>query len=60
MMFCVFSLILDIKHIKQNFHSVAWMMHKGWDLGVLGVKIFENKLSFAKFGGRFHATFALK
>ena len=37
---CVFSEIKDIKHIKQNFHSVAWVMHQGWNLGVLeGTKI---------------------
>ena len=34
---CVFSQINDIKHIEQNFHSVAWVMPQGWDLGVLGV-----------------------
>ena len=24
------------KHTEQNFHSVAGVMPKGWDLGVLG------------------------
>ena len=28
----------QIKQIKQDFHLVAWVMPKGWDLGVLGVK----------------------
>ena len=32
---CVFSQMKDIKHIGQDFHSVAWVMPKGWDLGVL-------------------------
>ena len=27
----------DIKHIRQDFHSVAWVMPQGWDLGALGV-----------------------
>ena len=24
----------DIKHIRRDFHSVAWVMPQGWDLGV--------------------------
>ena len=31
---CVFSQMKDIKHIRQDFHSVAWVMPQGWDLGV--------------------------
>ena len=31
---CVFSQIKDINHIRQDFHSVAWVMPHGWDLGV--------------------------
>ena len=31
---CVFSQIIDIKHIRRDFHSVAWVMPQGWDLGV--------------------------
>ena len=31
---CVFSQMKDIKHIKQDFHWVLWVMPKG--LGVLG------------------------
>ena len=27
------------KHIRQYFHSVAWVMSQGWDMGVLRVKI---------------------
>ena len=31
---CVFSQMKDIKHFRRDFHSVAWVMPKGWDLGV--------------------------
>ena len=31
---CVFSQLRDIKHIRRDFHSVAWVMPQGWDLGV--------------------------
>ena len=31
---CVFSQMKDIKHIRQDFHSVGWVMPQGWDLGV--------------------------
>ena len=43
-----FSQIKDIKHIKQDFHSIAWLMPQGWDFGALGVprgtkqKFFEH------------------
>ena len=30
---CVFSHIKDIKHIVQDFYSVAGVMPQGWDLG---------------------------
>ena len=26
----------DTKHIRPDFHSVAWVMHQGWDFGALG------------------------
>ena len=29
----VLSQMKDIKHIKRDFHSVAWVMPQGWDLG---------------------------
>ena len=32
---CVFSQMKDIKHIRRDFHLVAWVMPQGWDLGVL-------------------------
>ena len=34
---CVFSQMKDKKHIRRDFHSVAWVMPKGWDFGGLGV-----------------------
>ena len=34
----VFSQMIDTKHIRQDFYSVAWVMPQGWDFGALGVK----------------------
>ena len=34
---CVFSQMKDTKHIRQDLHSVAWVMPQGWDFGSLGV-----------------------
>ena len=31
---CVFSHMKDIKHIRRDFHLVAWVMPQGSDLGV--------------------------
>ena len=31
---CVFSQMKNIKHIRQDFHSVASVMPQGWDFGV--------------------------
>ena len=31
---CVFSHMKDIKHIRQDFYLVAWVMPQGSDLGV--------------------------
>ena len=31
---CVFSQLKDINHFRLDFHSVAWVMPQGWDLGV--------------------------
>ena len=37
----------DTKHVRQDFHSVAWVMPQGWDFGALGgtqgVKLFFFK-----------------
>ena len=30
---CVFSQMKDTKHIRRDFHSVAWVMPQGWELG---------------------------
>ena len=39
----------DIKHIRRDFHSVAWVMPQGLDLGVLwgvgGPKTFFPKFN---------------
>ena len=32
--------------IKQDFHSVTWVIFKGWDLGMLGCQ----KFSFSEHG----------
>ena len=34
---CMFSQMKDTKHIRWDFHSVAWAMPLGSDLGALGV-----------------------
>ena len=34
----------DAKHIRQDFHSVAWVMPQGWDFGVLGVPRGSKKI----------------
>ena len=33
---CVFSQVKDIKHIRRDFHSKAWVMPQGLDFGVQG------------------------
>ena len=32
-----FHKLKDTKHIRWDFHSVAWVMPQGWDFGTLGV-----------------------
>ena len=32
---CMFSQMNDTKHIRRDFHFVAWVMPQGWDLGAL-------------------------
>ena len=50
---CVFSHMKDIKHIRRDFHLVAWVMPQGSDLGVpwgvWGSKFFLFRNS-TKFG----------
>ena len=40
----------DIKHIRWDFHLIAWVMPQGWDLGVpwgvWGVIFFRNSTRF--------------
>ena len=33
---CVYSQMKDTKHVRRDFHYVAWVMPQGWDFGVLG------------------------
>ena len=44
---CVFSQMKDKKHIRMDFHSVAWVMPQLWDFGAPGrpggQKIFHFK-----------------
>ena len=53
---CVFSQMKDIKHIRRDFHLIAWVMPQGWDLWVLwgfgGQTIF-----FLKFNQRWCASY---
>ena len=45
---CVFSQMKDIKHMRRDFHLVAWVMPQGSDLGVpwgLGVNFFFPKFN---------------
>ena len=32
----MFSQTKDTKHIRRDFHPVAWVMPQGWDFGALG------------------------
>ena len=43
---CVFSQMKDTKHIKQDFHSVPWVMPQGWNFGALGVPRGSKKTIF--------------
>ena len=43
---CVFSQMKDTKHIRRDFHSVAWVMPQGWDFGVLAVPRWSKKYFF--------------
>ena len=45
---CIFSQMRDIKHIRRDFHSAAWVKPRGgtWRYrGGLGVKIFFRKFN---------------
>ena len=36
----------DTKHIRQDFHSVTWVMPQGSDLGALGCPGGKKKIVF--------------
>ena len=40
----------DTKHIRLDFHSVAWVMPQGSDLGTLGVPRGSKKNFFFRHG----------
>ena len=42
---CVFSQMKDTEHIRQEFHSVTWVMPQGWDFGANEVKYHNFWLS---------------
>ena len=39
----MFSQMKDTKHIRWDFHSVAWVMPQGWEFGLLGVPRWSKK-----------------
>ena len=45
----MFSEVKDSKHIRRDFHSVARVMSKGWDIWALGVPRW-SKIYFFKHG----------
>ena len=44
---CVFSQMKDKKHIRRDFHSVAWVLPQGWDFGALGVPRGRGSIFFS-------------
>ena len=46
---CIFSQMKDIKHIRRDFHSVAWVMPQGSDFGVPWGVGWSKKENFPKF-----------
>ena len=38
----------DTKHIRQDFHSVAWVMRQGRDFGALGVPRWSKKFKHGR------------
>ena len=36
----------DTKHIRRDFHSVTWVIPKGWDFGVLGCPVCQKSFFF--------------
>ena len=46
---CIFSQKKDIKHIRWDFHSAAWVMSRGGTWGYRGGLGGQNKIFFRKF-----------
>ena len=46
----MFSQIKDKKHIRRDFHSVAWVMLQGWDFGAIFGCPGGQKKFFSKHG----------
>ena len=38
---CVFSQMKDTKNVRQDFHSVAWVMPQRWDFGAGGAQVVK-------------------
>ena len=38
--------MIDTKHIRRDFHSVAWVMPQGWDFGALGCQGGQKNFFF--------------
>ena len=50
---CLFSQMKDIKHIRQDFHSVPWVMPQGLGQGGTG----RSKIKFSEHG---HVAYQIK
>ena len=55
---CFFSQLKDMKHIRRDFHSVAWVMPQGWwDLGVPWRVVGSKKIFFPKFNQIWYVSY---
>ena len=36
----------DTKHIRHDFHYVAWVIPQGWDFGALGMPRWSKQVIF--------------
>ena len=46
----MFLQIKDIRHIKWDFCSDAWVMPQGWDLGAVGLRTGGQNFFFFEHG----------
>ena len=46
----MFLQIEDMKHIKRNYYSDAWVMPRGWDLEAPGVPRARGSKNFFEHG----------